>query len=68
MITADPINLAPAESSAVVRLKLADDPRLVGQREGTLRVTALQHGKWPCISETTVPLLVEPRPAVAQAP
>lgn len=68
LITAEPINLAPSESSAVVKLKLANDPHLLGNREITLRVTALRDGKWPCISETTVPLLIEARPPVAQAP
>ncbi|MDX1943789.1 MAG: hypothetical protein SFU86_00155 [Pirellulaceae bacterium] len=65
LIAAEPIVLAANQSAATVKLRLVDDPRLLGRRSVTIRATALQNGKWPAISETTIPLVIEARPAVA---
>jgi hypothetical protein len=65
LITAEPLTVPASQGAAVVKLKLADDARLVGLRHVTIRATALQNGKWPAISETTVPLAVEASAAVA---
>ena len=65
LITAEPLTLAANQTIASVKLRLADDPRLLGRRQVTIRATALQNGRWPAVSETTVPLVIEARPAVA---
>jgi hypothetical protein len=45
-------------------LRLASDPRLVGEHNLTFRATALKDGKWPVVSETSVLLVVGPKVAV----
>lgn len=65
LFTADPIVLPPTESTAIVKLRIAADARLAGERQVTIRATALQNGRWPAVSETAVPLLIEPGPVAA---
>lgn len=60
-ITSEPIVLAPHQSTGTVRIKIADQARLSGMRDVVIRATILQHGRWPAISETFVPLLVDER-------
>jgi hypothetical protein len=60
--------LSPSESDAVVKVTLAPDNRLIGNREVTIRATALQNSQWPAVSETAVPIFIEAGPAVAAAP
>lgn len=68
LFTGEPVILSPTESTAVVKVKLALDSPLVGKREVTIRATAMQNSQWPAVSETAVPIVVEPGPAVAAAP
>jgi hypothetical protein len=65
LVTAEPIVLPPSDSAAVVKVRLAEDARLAGQRQVTIRATALEKGLWPAVSETNVPVVVEPVAAVA---
>lgn len=60
LVSAEPVDVPPRASTAVVRVRLASEPRLAGLRKLTIRGTALQDGRWPTISETTVPLYIEP--------
>ena len=60
-VSADPIVVPVDRSEAVVKLRLADEPRLAGARKLTIRATALQNGRWPAVSETAVPLVIERR-------
>lgn len=54
LITADALSLSPMDTKAAMTIKLADDPRLVGEQSFLIRATALQQGKWLVKSETTV--------------
>lgn len=65
IFTADPIVLPASQSETVVKVRLSSDARLAGQRQITIRATALEKGLWPSVSETTVPVLIEPAAAVA---
>lgn len=60
LITAEPVVLAANQSSALLKLQLADDPRLHGTTAVTLRATAQRDGKWYTASETTVHIHIEP--------
>jgi hypothetical protein len=66
LLSADPIVLPASESAAVVKVRVAGDARLAGQRQITIRATAMEKGLWPAVSETTVPVLIEPAAAVAR--
>lgn len=57
-ITAEPMTLEADAAGTSLKLRLADDPRLVGERSLVFRATALQDGRWPVVSETTVLLIV----------
>ena len=65
MFTGDPIVLPANQSEAVVKVRLSSDARLAGHRQITIRATALEKGLWPSVSETHVPVLIEPAAAVA---
>jgi hypothetical protein len=65
LFTADPIVLPAAESAAVIKVRLASDARLAGPRQIKIRATAMERGLWPAVSETLVPVLIEPAAAVA---
>ena len=60
LFSAEPIVLPASESAAVVKVRIAGDARLAGQRQITIRATALEKGLWPAVSETNVPVLIEP--------
>lgn len=57
LIAAEPLTLEAAAAGANLKLRLADDARLVGERSLVFRATALQDGRWPVVSETTVLLI-----------
>jgi hypothetical protein len=59
LITAEPMSPKTQETSVVATLRLAGDPQLVGEHHVTFRATALQDGKWPVVSETSVLLVVD---------
>jgi hypothetical protein len=65
LFSADPIALAANESEAIVKLRVSSDPRFIGTKEVTIRATAMQNGQWPAVSETQVPLTIEPANAAA---
>jgi hypothetical protein len=65
LFAADPIVLPPDQSEAIVKVRLASDARLAGQRQIKIRATAMERGLWPSVSETNVPVLVEAPAAVA---
>lgn len=58
LMTAEPLSPKSNETSAAMPLRLASDPRLVGEHHVTFRATALKDGKWPVISEASVLLVV----------
>jgi hypothetical protein len=64
-ITAEPVALAVGETSAIMRLRVAEDVRVLGRQEVTFRATALEDGKWPVVSETAVPIHIEPSNSTA---
>lgn len=59
LATADPLTLAPDQNAATLRIRLANDPRLVGEQSFKIRAIALKDARWPVISETTVPVMVK---------
>ncbi len=59
LATAEPMILSSEKTEAIFRIRLASDPRLAGERSFKIRATALKDGKWPVISETTVPIVVK---------
>jgi hypothetical protein len=70
LFTAEVVTLAPQQSSAVIRVRVSADlnltgPRAVGPRTIKLRATALEKGKWPAVSETAVPIVIEAPKSVA---
>ncbi len=50
----DPLELPAGTQAAVVRLRLPTDPSVVGDHAVTLRAVALQDGRWPVVSQTTL--------------
>lgn len=54
LVSAAPISLTPADTKTAITLKLADDPKLVGEQPFLVRAWALQDGKWLVKSETTI--------------
>lgn len=46
------------QSTAVMKVRVADDPQAAGLRYVTIRATGLQDGRWPAASETRVPLII----------
>lgn len=66
-VTADALTLAVDQSTAVLKLRVASDPQAVGVRYAVVRATALQDGRWPAVSETRIPLIVEAAKSVAAA-
>ena len=59
LITAEPMMLANNQTEAKFRIRLANDPRLTGEQTFRIRAIALKDGRWPVISETTVPVVIK---------
>ncbi|MND05750.1 hypothetical protein D3C83_267280 [compost metagenome] len=56
--SADPFQLPTNVNQHVVKIRIAPDAKS-GKHEVVLRATAMQDGKWPAVSETTVTVYVE---------
>ena len=56
---ADPVNVPAQETTTTLTLRIGKDPSLVGKRSVTIRATAMQNGRWPTLSETLVPLVIQ---------
>jgi len=54
--TAEPMTLGPTQTEAVFRIQPSPTNDLTGRHKLTLRATSLQDGRWPCVSETHVPI------------
>ena len=59
---AEPVSVPANEVATTLLLRIGNDPILVGERTVTIRATAMQNGRWPAISETIVPLLIQADP------
>ena len=66
LAVAEPVNVPADEVSATMSLRIGTDPTLVGERSVTSRATAMQNGRWPTLSETVVPLVIQIPSAVAE--
>jgi hypothetical protein len=60
LLSADPIRLTPGGRDAILSVRLANDPKLIGEQSITIRATAMKDGRWPVISETVVLVTVRP--------
>ena len=58
MFSADPVTVAPGQSTAVLKLTCAKDAKFDGDVTVTIRGTGMQDGKYPVVSEAA--LTVEP--------
>ena len=61
----DPIVLPASESAAVLKVRVAGDARLAGERQIIIRATAMERGLWPAVSLTSVPVTIDRAAAVA---
>ncbi|MGI8978926.1 MAG: PPC domain-containing protein [Pirellulaceae bacterium] len=59
LATAEPMTFVAGQTEATFRIRLASDPRLAGEQSFKIRAIALKDGRWPVISETTVPVVVK---------
>ena len=53
-LKAEPVTLAPDQSTAMLRIETQADNKLVGEWTLTLTATALQENQWPVVSQTDV--------------
>ena len=67
LFTAETITLPDGQTAATIQVKVAAEPRAVGMRKIIIRSTALQDGKWPAVSETAIPVVIEAGETVASA-
>jgi H+/gluconate symporter-like permease len=58
VFAADPVQLPQSVNQHSLKLKIAADAK-PGLHLATIRATAMQDGKWPAVSETTVGIYVE---------
>lgn len=66
LFTAQSFTLPKGVSTAVMKVKIAGEPKALGRRAIKIRATVMQDGRWPAISETAVPVSIEATPAVAK--
>lgn len=59
LISGEPIVLDADRSQATFVVKLANDPKLVGEQMIQVRATAMKGGRWPVVSETSVLVIVK---------
>jgi hypothetical protein len=59
LAVAEPVNVLANEGTTTISLRIGKDPTLVGERSVTIRATAMQNGRWPTVSETLVPLVIQ---------
>lgn len=62
LISAEPIQLSPGESSPTLVVSLSNNPSLIGQQSLQVRASAYQEGKWLVRSETSVSVEVTSAP------
>ena len=60
MLTAEPIQLSAGQKETTLIVRVANDPKLVGEQSLVVRAATLRNG-YPVISETTVLLTVKPQ-------
>jgi hypothetical protein len=60
LAVAEPVTVHREETTVQLALRIAQDQQWVGKRSFTFRATALREGRWSTISETTVPLIIQP--------
>lgn len=61
VFSADSLQLPVDVSQATIKLRVSADAK-PGTHQAVIRATALQDGKWPAVSETTVTVYVDPAP------
>jgi hypothetical protein len=54
VFSAEPMTLAAGQKDSKLTVRVAGDGSTVGEQELVIRATAMQGGKWPVVSETTV--------------
>ena len=59
LISGEPIVLESDRSKATFVVKLANDPKLIGEQTIQIRATAMKGGRWPVVSETLVLVIVK---------
>lgn len=59
LISGEPIVLESDRSKATFVVKLANDPKLIGEQTIQIRATAMKGGRWPVVSETSVLVIVK---------
>ncbi len=59
-LAAEPIQLSPGQKETTLIVRVANDAKLVGEQTLVVRAATLRNG-YPCISETTVLLMVKPQ-------
>jgi hypothetical protein len=57
-LTAESLELTPDEGACTFAIRVATDAK-PGVHQALIRATAMQEGKWPAVSETTVTIYVE---------
>jgi len=67
VFTAELIELSVKQSTAVVKVLISKDAKKLGLRHIVIRATALQDGKWPAMSETQVPVILQAADTLATA-
>lgn len=58
LVTCEPLPLGPDAVSGTAVIRFAADPRLIGEQTLTFRATALAGGKWPVMTEVTIPVVL----------
>jgi hypothetical protein len=56
LLTAEAVTVPASQADAAFSIVAKNDPRLIGEQAIVIRATALQNGRLPVISETTVPV------------
>ena len=60
LLDSDPLTVSVDSNQATLTVRTVADSRLRGIYELKVRVTALEDGRWPAISEATVPVVFTP--------
>lgn len=65
LFTGEAVTLDVTHPTAALKIRVANEAAAAGVRNVTIRATSLQDGKWPAVSETVVPLVLEADDATA---
>ena len=60
LVKARPVDIGKAQRKAVLKIVTSSDPKLLGDWNLRITVTALQDRRWPAVSETRVPVRFVP--------